>query len=262
MIDFHNHLIPGVDDGASDLAEARAGLEAMRAEGVRVIVATPHLSGALTRSPERLEPRLAEIDAGWEALRSLARAEFPDLRLERGAELMLDAPEPVLRDPRLRLAGTPFVLVEFAAMTVPPRSREAVFELAMSGCTPIIGHPERYSYLGEALETVAEWRRMGAFLQVNAGSLLGRYGSEPESLGWELLRRGWADYLCSDYHARGRLSIQESRSALLKAGGERQVKLLTETNPERMLSGQDPLPVPGLAVRRAPFWRRLLPGAR
>ncbi|HEV2734131.1 MAG TPA: CpsB/CapC family capsule biosynthesis tyrosine phosphatase [Longimicrobiaceae bacterium] len=262
MLDFHNHLVPGVDDGATDLAQARKALEVMREEGVRAIVVTPHLEGALTLFPDRLGARLAEIDAGWEELRALASAEFPELRLERGAEVMLDAPGITLADPRTRLAGTSFVLVEFASMTVPPRSVDALFELRMSGWNPVVAHPERYSNPGGGIDVMAEWRRSGALLQVNAGSLLGRYGSDAEATAWELLKRGWADYLSSDYHARGRLSLRECRAALLRAGGGRQAELLTETNPQRLLAGKAPLPVPPLAGRRSPFWRRLLPGAR
>jgi protein-tyrosine phosphatase len=262
MLDFHNHLIPGVDDGATDVAQTRAALAAMRDQGVRTVIATPHLRGALTRSPERLAARLAEIDAGWEELRSAAAAEFLGLRVERGAEVMLDAPALDLSDPRCRLAGTSFVLVEFASMTVPPRSVEALFELKMSGWNPVVAHPERYSVQGAGLAVMGEWRRTGALLQVNTGSLLGKYGSDAEATAWELLKRGWADYLSSDFHARGRLSVQECRSALVRAGGERQADLLAQVNPQRLLAGEPPLPVPPLAGRRSSFWRRLLPGAR
>jgi hypothetical protein len=55
VVDFHNHLMPGVDDGAQDRAQALAGLRAMQADGVTELVATPHLEGMLTaaRAPGR-----------------------------------------------------------------------------------------------------------------------------------------------------------------------------------------------------------------
>ena len=257
MIDLHSHLVPGVDDGASDLEQARAALGNMAAEGVSGLVTTPHLRASVTRQPEALAAQLAAIDSGWALLLQAMGEDVPGLRMERGVELMLDTPDPDLSDARLRLAGTPFVLVEFAAMTIPPRSEQPIFELNMNGWHPVIAHPERYKGMNEQMSVVERWRNTGAFLQVNGGSLLGRYGDEAKKSAWELLRRGWVDYLSSDYHARGRLAVRAGRDALVQAGGEEQARLLMEVNPGRLLSGLAPEPVPPLA-QRVPLWRRLL----
>ena len=257
MIDFHNHLAPGVDDGASDLEQARAALAALSGQGVHTLVTTPHLQGALTTRPERLRARLTELDEGWERLRALAAAEFPALRLERGAEVMLDTLTPDLSDPRTRLAGTSFALVEFAHMSVPPNADQPLFHLKRNGWTPVLAHPERYSGFGPVLGQAAHWRTLGTHLQVNAGSLVGRYGSHARELAWRLLELGWADYLSSDYHARGRLSLDAARAAILARGGEHQAELLLETNSARLLAGAPPLEVPPLPERRS-LLRRIL----
>lgn len=254
MIDLHNHLIPGVDDGAADAAEARAGVEAMAAQGVDRLVCTPHVNGSLTREPRLLAERLAELDAGWAALQEAARG-GPAVQLGRGAEVMLDTPEPDLSDPRLRLAGTRFVLVEFPFMNVPPNGQNALFELAMRGWRPILAHPERYANARADLHDAGEWRRVGAVLQVNAGSLIGRYGKQAETLAWGMLERGWADLLGSDYHARNRLALAEARAALEARGAGEQAALLLDVNPARVLDGKDPLEVPPVA--RPAGWRRL-----
>ena len=251
MIDFHNHLAPGVDDGAADLEQARAALAALSGQGVHTLVTTPHLQGALTSHPERLHARLAELDAGWERLRALAAAEFPALRVERGAEVMLDTLAPDLSDPRTRLAGTSFALVEFAHMSVPPNADQPLFHLKQRGWTPVLAHPERYGESGSLLDQVDHWRRMGTRLQVNAGSLLGRYGSHAREVAWRLFELGWVDYLSSDYHARGRVSLQEARAALIARGGELQAGLLLETNSARLLAGEPPLDVPPLPPPRS-----------
>jgi protein-tyrosine phosphatase len=257
MIDFHNHLIPGVDDGAASLEESRAALEAYRAQGVGTVVATPHLRGSLADSPEALEARLAEVDGAWAQLQALGAAEFPGLRLERGFEVMLDTPAPRLGDARLRLAGTAFVLVEFPFMSVPPNAENTLFELKVSGWTPVIAHPERYGNADAAGRAAAEWKRVGALLQVNAGSVLGKYGPEARDRAWALLGQGLADYVSSDYHARGTLHLAAFREALARAGGEAQARLLTEENPARLLAGQQPLPVAPLRPPSRPFWARL-----
>jgi protein-tyrosine phosphatase len=258
LIDFHSHLVPGVDDGAADLDESFAALAAFASQGVEAAIVTPHLAGTTTEDPVLLEAYLARIDAGWNALYEMAAAELPALRLERGAEVMLNTPTPHLANPLVRLAGTRFVLVEFPHMMVPPNSADAIFALKMSGWTPIVAHPERYRGMSSDLREAADWRRVGAHLQVNDASLLGAYGPVAMERAWALLRRGWADYLSSDYHARGRCPISDARAILAERGGEEQAVLLMDRNPAHLLADGLPEPVPPLSRPRAPLWQRLL----
>lgn len=257
MIDFHNHLMPGVDDGASTLAESRAALQLMREQGITAVVTTPHLRASLLESRAECAEYLARLDEAWSQLRRLAAEEFAELRVERGVELMLDLPAADVSDVRLRLAGTSFVLVEFPFMSIPPNASSAIFEMKMQGWTPIIAHPERYANLDPDSDAPEEWRRMGACLQVNGGSLLGRYGKPAEQIAWALLERGMVDYLSSDYHARGRLRTADVRAELLRRGGDAQAQLLMADNPARLLAGKAPLPVPPLVESRS-LWSRLL----
>lgn len=256
LVDFHNHVIPGVDDGAQDLEQSRFALERLRESGVTTVIATPHLDGSLTMRPGALAERLEQLDVGWRALREMAALEFPEMTLGRGVELMLNTPAPDLSDERVRLCGGEFLLMEFPYMTVPPQSVQAVSDLRMKGWRPVIAHPERYYGLDAALELPGEWRRCGALLQVNAGSIVGRYGDDARRIAHELLGRGWVDYIASDYHARGRTSIRSARAHLIELGGEEQVELLMRVNPSRLVAGEAPLPVAPLRVKRG-LWSRI-----
>jgi HEAT repeat protein len=71
----------------------------------------------------------------------------------RGVELMLDTPQPILQDARLRLAGSSFVLMEFPFMSVPPRSAAVISEIRNAGVLPIIAHPELQSQIMQQLIT-------------------------------------------------------------------------------------------------------------
>jgi protein-tyrosine phosphatase len=254
IVDIHNHLMPGVDDGAQDLAESRAALASLRDSGVRLIITTPHLLGSLTQRGEQLAERLAELDAAWAELHALAASEFPELQIGRGTEIMLDVPNIDLSDERVRMAGGSFVLVEFPHMTVPPQSVNAISALRMQGWRPVLAHPERY--FGMQLELAAEWRRVGAHLQVNGRSLLGSYGEDARHVALELLARGWVDYLASDYHARGRIGISSVRSWLEERGGDEQAHILMEANPGRLAQGEAPIGVPPLRAKKH-LWARL-----
>jgi protein-tyrosine phosphatase len=255
VVDFHNHVIPGVDDGARDEENAREALAALVLDGVRALIATPHVDASIAARPERLKERMAELDAGWARLATLL-PEFPHLEVRRGAEVKLDTPDPDLDDARFRLGGGGHVLVEFPYFTIPPRSSRVIVNLRNAGWTPIVAHPERYGGLLHDLDVVQEWRTAGAFLQVNGPSLTGRYGDEALNAAFALLEKGWADYLSSDYHARGRPDITAYRQVLIDVGGEEQVVLLTETNPSRLLREEMPLPVTPLTLRRS-IWERI-----
>jgi protein-tyrosine phosphatase len=257
MLDFHNHLMPGVDDGAADIAESRGGLRTLQSHGVHRIVTTPHLRASLTHRPDELARALDKLDEAWAALESLAEAEFPELQIDRGVELMLDTPHSVLDDPRVRLAGTSFVLVEFPFMSIPPQSTNAVREITRGGVTPVIAHPERYDGMSSNYALVEDWKDAGAVIQVNSGSLLGYYGSTVERLAWLILRDGLADYLSSDYHSRGKCAVGPCAEMMRSNGAEREYRSLAFTNPERLVAGQFPLPVPPVTPTE-PMWKRVL----
>lgn len=255
LVDFHCHLIPEVDDGASSDEEAASGLEAMWAQGLRTIVATPHVDGSLTLRRPELARRLDEVDAGWRRLQALAAGRFPGLVLERGAEVKLDTPELDVSDERLRLAGGRCVLVEYPFMMVPPRSGRVLRTLVDAGYTPIVAHPERYAGVGADSRLPQVWKESGGMLQLNAGSLTGRYGPGPRAAALALLQQGLIDFVCSDFHARGRPATAGARRVLAEMEAADQGDLLMVVNPGRMLRGEAPLPVPPLQLRRPLFGR-------
>jgi protein-tyrosine phosphatase len=255
IVDFHNHVIPGVDDGAQEEADTRLALAAMHADGVRIIIATPHVDASIALRQDRMDERMGELDGGWARLQAVL-PEFPELEVHRGAEVKLDTPEPELTDQRFRLGGGRFALFEFPYFTIPPRSASVLALVREQGWIPIVAHPERYPGLRSDLDLVKEWRAAGAYLQVNGPSLTGRYGDEPRAAAIALLENGWVDFLSSDYHARGRPHIAAYRQALLDNDGEEQTVLLMETNPERLLRDEAPLPVPPFAVRKS-LWNRI-----
>lgn len=252
--DFHSHLVPGVDDGARTLDDSLDAIGRMTDAGVRRIVATPHLRASLTRDAETLEV----MDRQWEVVKTAVSERYPDLDFRRGFEIKMDVPTPKLSDPRLRLGGTPFVLVEWPMFQVPPRTTTVLARLREAGCVPIVAHPERYAGIDPDLEVVRSWKDAGAYLQCNYGSLVGQYGAAPAHLALRMLAAGLLDYLSSDFHGRPgyRLYLEPGVSEVLAQGGEEQAALLARTNPARLFRGLAPLPVPRLEVAK-PLARRM-----
>ena len=257
MLDFHNHLMPGVDDGAASLDESRSGLAVMQEQGITTIVTTPHLRASLTDQPRELDSYLRDLDIAFEALQKLAESEFPELRIERAWSSGWTSVTRLER-PATASRGNDFVLMEFPHMSIPPNSVMAVRQLSESNVRPIIAHPERYSNMSTNFELIESWRDAGAFIQINCGSLIGHYGSRARHLVWQIIERGWGDYLSSDYHSRGKCPIRDCAAALHERGGGAQLQQLTVTNPQRMLRSERPLPVEPLEEIQLGFWRKLL----
>ena len=255
MVDLHSHLIPAVDDGARSLEEALEAVERMVAAGIGRIVTTPHVTASLTQDSSQLGTWLSSVDEPWRELVEAVRQRFPTLELLRGHEVMLDVPNPDFSDARLRLAGTSFVLVEWPRLQIPPRTRQVIERIVAAGYHPILAHPERYSGMRQEMDSAGAWRTAGAYLQVNHGSFVGRYGPEARAVASELLARGWVDYLSSDFHARAKLEIhlKDAEDFFATHDGLEQFRILTVTNPGRVVENRLPLPVPPLLIGSG-FW--------
>ena len=233
MIDIHSHLLPGVDDGSPSIAVSVPVLERFGSDGVTILVCTPHVNASQVATAPYA--RHLEILA---SLRAAAPAR-PELQL--GWEIMLDAPGVDLTAPELCLGGSRALLVEFTRGGIPRGASTELRRIARSGRTPILAHPERY--FGCTLELVREWREVGVVIQTDASVLMGR--GLPGGLARSLLSHGLIDILASDNHGDHR-SLAFARDWLGERGGEAQVELLTRVNAGRVLSDEDPLPVPPL----------------
>lgn len=258
MIDLHSHLVPDVDDGARTLDGAREAVGRLVEGGVTSIVTTPHFNASLVRNPEQFEARMQDLDDGFAAIASAVAEDHPEVGFARGQEVMLDDPFPDLSDPRLRIAGTRFVLVEWPRLRIPPSTPEVLARIRDQGWIPLIAHPERYDSIGRNFALVAAWRRAGACLQMNHGSLLGRYGDEAARAAERLLEGGWVDVLSSDFHGRPHLStfVDEVREWFMEREFTEAFELLTEINPGRILLDEHPDAVPSVTLERG-LWERL-----
>lgn len=231
MIDLHTHLIPGVDDGARTVETSLKVLERFANDGVTVVVCTPHLNAT---EADRID--FARYDEAFELLLASAPA-VP--RLERGWEIMLDAPGMDLRAPHLGLGGSRSRLVEFPRMNVPSGAAAELQRISVSGLLPVLAHPERY--WGCSVEQVDAWRKAGAIIQLDAAMLLSE--GPVGRVARQMLERGMVDVIASDNHGDVR-SLGVARTWLEEMRADDQLSLLTRVNAERILAGHRPLLVP------------------
>ena len=231
MIDIHSHLLPGVDDGSPSICVSVPVLERFGAEGVRLVVCTPHLNAS--------QAAWAPYEEYMEILDGLRAAAPAVPELTMGWEIMLDAPGVDLTANELTLGDSRALLVEFTRGGLPRGATAELRRIARDGRTPILAHPERY--FGCTLALVREWRSMGVVIQTDASVLTGR--GLPSELARRMLAEGLIDILASDNHGDSR-SLGAARTWLQEHGADEQVELLTSVNAKRVLGDEDPLPVP------------------
>ena len=242
MIDVHSHLLPGVDDGSRSVEMSLPVLERFAADGVEILVLTPHLLASQAAHAPR-ERNLAI----FEELSSVAPRAM-ELRL--GWEIMLDEPKVDLRAPHLALGGSHAVLVEFPLKAVPLAAGDELYRLRCSGVTPVLAHPERY--YGCTVESVEAWRLAGAVIQMDTGGLLGK--GAIAKLSRALVEEGLVDLFSSDNHGDSR-TLATARDWLRDVSSREHADLLTHINARRLLDDQPLLPVPPLPMVSGIFGR-------
>lgn len=199
LFDLHTHLLPGLDDGAESWEEALVlAREAWEAGGISRLVLTPHwLEGVYVHRPEGIRESCAQLAA------LLARAGIP-LDLLPGAEVHLtpDVPALVRAGELLTLGGHGrHLLLELPLSGLPGYTEQAIFDLALQGVTAILAHPERNAALARSPQRVFDLVGRGALVQLNAGSLFGRYGRTTRQAAEYLVRHRLVHFLGSDAHA-------------------------------------------------------------
>lgn len=185
MLDLHTHVLPGIDDGALDLAAGVALCRRLQAQGITMVVATPHW-----HSP-RFQVEGDGIATAWGALHAAVAAELPGLALVLGAEHHcsgLEEPAAFVASCR-PLGDSQVVLVELPDDHLPPNAWTTLFALIRAGRRPVLAHPERCRPLRGQRDQVNALVEAGGLLQLTLGHLLGAHGWRMRWHSRGLLRR-------------------------------------------------------------------------
>lgn len=237
MIDIHCHMLPGIDDGAQNLAEALDLARLAVANGIATCVATPHIH------PGRYDNDSRSIQHVWQRFRAELEAQEIPLVLHMAAEVRLSAELlSLIADARVPFLGTwqerPVLLLELPHSEIPPGTDKFIAWLKRQNIQPLIAHPERNKAVIRDPSKIEPFVDMGCLLQLTAASVTGDFGEPACAAARYVLKQGWAFAVATDAHNVDHRPpmLDRAYEVLVNTVGESAARTLCELNPAALLA--------------------------
>ncbi|HEX5775986.1 MAG TPA: CpsB/CapC family capsule biosynthesis tyrosine phosphatase [Caulobacteraceae bacterium] len=242
MIDLHCHMLPAIDDGAVDIETSLAMARMAVEDGIQITACTPHIM------PGVYENRGPDIRDAIGRLQAALDANGIALKLVTGADVHI-APDLVdgLKSGRvLSLNDSRYFLFEPPHHIAPPRLDQLAFDVMAAGYVPVITHPERLTWIENHYEVFTQMVHAGAWIQITAGALTGRFGRRPKYWSEKLLDDGVVHVLATDAHnLRNRTPVlSEAREMVAARLGEQAATDMVLTRPRLILDNAPPSAAP------------------
>lgn len=236
LVDIHCHILPSVDDGAQDLKTSLELLRMAHEDGISAMILTPHYRGNYRKNTPPI------LHQHYEILCEKVRQELPGMELYLGSEAAWerDLGEKLAEGQVLTIHGSPYVLLEFEFGCMRSHVTDGVMDVVSCGYTPIIAHAERYGIFRKDKTLVDEVLSMGALIQLNADSVLGKRGFGLKRCCHRLLKQGKAHFIASDAHdsQNRKPLLGECFAYVSKRYGEDYAWILMRDNARALLSGK------------------------
>lgn len=236
LIDMHCHIIPGVDDGAGSKEDVGELLLMEYKSGVRKIILTPHYRKGMFEADEQ------DVRNGLEDVRRIIQELGIEMEVFLGCEYHANSEmiREISEDERFRMNGSRYVLVEFSSRHNFLKIRNWIYELVKAGFEPVIAHVERCPAVVEKKELVEELIELGAWIQVDAGAILGEDGWRLKTISRKLLKEELVHFIGSDAHdsQKRRPNLGECYSYVAKKVGDQYAQELFFDNPRVLLKSE------------------------
>lgn len=234
MVDIHCHIMPDIDDGAKTKQEVVEMLRKEYESGVRAIVLTPHHRKSVCEPPKDL------IMKRYAYVKRLVEKLELDMKIYCGCEYHAhsDMLDELRQNKHFRINGSRYVLLELSSRHSYQRIRNWVYDLTNEGLCPIVAHIERYPQVAENVERVSELIELGALVQINSDSLLGRNGRRVQKVVKNLIKKGYVHFIASDAHDMHKRypNLDLSRKYVAKKWGKAKAEEILVENPQMILN--------------------------
>ncbi|UOQ94912.1 tyrosine protein phosphatase [Halobacillus shinanisalinarum] len=233
MIDIHTHILPGVDDGVSTMEDSmKMAMKAVK-DGTRTVVATPHHNnGSHYNYKNNILLQVNELN------RQLNDRDIP-LTVLPGQETRVygDILEGLQKDEILTINESDYVFIELPRDHFPQYLSNFLFNLQVEGYRPILTHPERNTQIIEQPNLLYSLVKNGAFVQITASSLLGKYGRNVKKLSYQLIDSNLVHLIASGAQKSKVLNLKEAYRDLKKNYDQSMVYYFSE-NAQYVVEGQ------------------------
>jgi tyrosine-protein phosphatase YwqE len=194
-VDFHSHLIPGIDDGSKSYDESIDIITFFKSLGVQKMITTPHIS--MEYYPNKHE----DVIERFQKLKEEVAKAGMDMKLEVAAEYMIDDGfRALMNKGNLLTFGNNYLLVELSGFSEHPDFSSLIFDLQTSGYNVILAHPERYSFWHTNKKMYTTLKERDVIFQINALSLTNVYSTDVNKTAKWLIENKMIDFIGSDVH--------------------------------------------------------------
>lgn len=233
MIDIHTHIIFGVDDGAKSLEESLTIIQNEIALGITDIICTPHYKVGM------FDATYEQCYKNFNILSNEVRKRNLPVNLYLGREVYYKKSIDYLfnNKEQFSINNTNTILLEFS-YTIDPDIEEVLYQLRRKGIKVIIAHIERYNYINN-IEEVIGFKSMGALIQVNASTIIGKSGRKQKRRILKLIKLGLVDFISSDIHYSRVNYMKEAYEIINKKFGKIIADKLFNDNAKRLISVEE-----------------------
>ena len=236
IVDFHNHVLPDVDDGPKTVEESIDMLTFASKQGITDIVQTVHFQhpkmegknveySYLKEKVKQLQKKVDENKLNIKIYLTTENFYLPNL-------------VEISSNPLTTVGNGRYMLIEFSTNIFPKGYEEEFFKLQTEGITPIIAHPERYRFIQNDINLMKNWKDRGYVIQIDAGSIIGHFGNNTKKITMEMIDSGFVHLIGSDAHnnKKRNFCIDQAYKILIKKYSKEIVSTLNE-NSKSILKG-------------------------
>ena len=233
MIDIHSHILPGIDDGASNFDASIDMMRELCEQGITDVIATPHYIDETiytSAMPENLvllnKLKKKMCEAGLKMNIYLGNEIYINGRID----------ELIKNREASGLADSKYLLVELSMSGDHPQYEDILKDLMDQGYKVVLAHPERYVSFQNDFEAIEHIYNMGVLLQCNIGSIVGQYGKKAKKTVKKLARKKMIFAFGTDiHHCRGVGMIEDAKKKLSKYYGEAEMEKVLHENARKII---------------------------
>ena len=207
FVDIHNHILPGIDDGAANVKESILLIKSFMELGVTDFICTPHImSGYYENTKETIKSAYHHL------VDELPKHNLNSIQIRYAAEHMVDSNiEQLLKTNAHLCLDEQHLLIEMSYLQPSINFSTTIDLILEKQLFPVFAHPERYVYLHGDLKKYEHYRQSGLKFQLNLLSIFGYYGKGIQKVALQLLKAGYYDFVATDTHGMRHLNVLKSQ---------------------------------------------------